>query len=290
MIQRLWSFFMDPMPRIRLSAFRIAMGLAGGLYLGFRFCYAQEWLTGRGFHLGHEAIGFYPQSFPLLPEQGVVVFQIVMALTFLCFIAGWAVRWSGLALLAGVIYVTYADPLAAFSPNKILIVSLAVITLGEWLRYPVSGPEGAKSYIYAWPVRVLQITFLVHLFCAGWVKIVFGEWYQEPLVMWSQIQGTYRTEFAAFLLRHLPLRMWGAIQDGGLVYELVAPFLFLIPRTRTFAIVSTIVFQLSIAVLMAYLIFFNLIMLSFLWVFISPGTLAAIKDRWTGTVIFRSRG
>jgi hypothetical protein len=123
----------------------------------------------------------------------------------------------------------------------------------------------------------LQTTIIIHLFTAGWSKVVFGEWLVNPYVLWTQMHGTFRTEFAAFLLNHLPLKIWAFFQLFSLMFELLAPVLFLKKNFHWIAFLWGGAFQIMIALTMGHLIYFNLIILSFFVLFITPEYLKNIR-------------
>jgi hypothetical protein len=86
--------------------------------------------------------------------------------------------------------------------------------------------------VSVWPVRVLQATLLVMYFTAGTCKVLWGDWLRDSHVLYSQVQGPYRTEAAAWLLRHLPREAWNLMQSLSLSLELLAPVLFTVRRLR----------------------------------------------------------
>lgn len=273
--QSLKHFWFGPVDPIRLKAFRVCLGISLLLYMAFRWWHAGEWLTADGFHISPANLPYFEWTVPLLPQEMLPVFGILFFGSMVAFIAGWQVKWTGWLVLAGLVYVSAADQLAFFSPNKILIGAifiLAASTLGGYARRQDERAAAAS----AWPLRILQLTAMIHLFMAGWAKIgVGGEWLAKPYVVWTQMQGTYRTDFAAFLLNTLPQRGWILLQWSALLFELCFPFLLAIKRLRWIAIVWGIGFQLMIALTMKHLIYFNLIMVSFFVLFLDEEQLRA---------------
>jgi hypothetical protein len=173
--------------------------------------------------------------------------------------------------------VTAADQLAAFSPNKLLILIMSVFACAtHGAHWSLCRRNATKHSV--WPVRILQITIIIHLFTAGSTKVVFGEWLSNPYVLWTQMQGTYRTDLAAFLLNVLPPKFWVFLQINALLFELFCPVLFIRKHLRWIAFVWGGAFQLMIALTMHGLIYFNLIILSFFVLFVDTDTLYRIKN------------
>jgi hypothetical protein len=276
-LQKQFQFWLGACDPIRLQAFRMCIGISLLLYMGFRWQYAGEWLTEVGFHISPSNLPYFDWAVPLLPEKMVSWFGLVFFTGISAFIGGWQLRIVSWLVLAGLVYVSAADQLAFFSSNKILIISvcvLAVSTVGGFARRR-GDRQSAPS---VWPIRILQATAMIHLFMAGWAKIAFGgEWLVKPYVFWTQVQGTYRTDAASFLLQHLPLRGWYVLQWSALIFELLFPLLLIVKPWRRSGIAGGIIFQLSIAVLMKHLIYFNLIMISFFVLFIDEDRLRQAK-------------
>lgn len=276
-LQKQWRFWLGPGGAARLEAFRVCIGIALLLYTGFRWQYAREWLTAAGFHVSPVSLPYFDWAVPLLPERFLPWFGLGFFAAIIAFICGWQLRVVSWVVLAATVYVSAADQLAFFSPNKILIISLLVLaasTLGGYARR-IGDRRPVNS---VWPVRILQATVMLHLFMAGWAKIAFGgEWLVKPYVFWTQVHGTYRTDAAAFLLQHLPVKGWYALQWSALTFELLFPFLLMIRPLRRVGLVGGVIFQLSIALLMKHLIYFNLIMLSFFVLFIDEDRLRLAK-------------
>ncbi len=255
-MERWDRFWFGEIDSLRLQVFRICLGIALLCYMAFRWQYAQEWLTEAGFHLPVTLLPYHSVAVPLMPVAALGWGGILFFVSIMGFIVGWHWRVFGWMAWMGLVYVTLADQLAAFSPNKILIATIFII---------LCSPRG--RLVPAWPVRVLQTTIIIHLFMAGWVKVAHGEWLQDPYVFFTQVQGTYRTAFAAWLLQVLPKPAWAYLQLGALLFELLLPVLLLVRKFRWIAYVWGTIFQLMIALTMEHLIFFNLIMLSYFILF-----------------------
>jgi len=271
------KFWFGPIDTIALDTFRMCLGFAILLYMRFRWIYVDEWLTTKGFHINFENLPLHDFGVPLLPEKLLPLFGIIFFTSIIAFILGWCFQWTRWIVLACLVYVTAADQLSAFSPNKILIASVFILCLAPVGSYWSIHPKRDRMQP-AWGLRILQATMIIHLFMSGWNKAYFGEWLINPHVLWTQVQGTYRTEAAAFLLRVLPTQIWTAMQAGALLFELLAPALFLRKSLRKIGLVWGLVFQMMIAVTMHHLGYFNLIMICYLVLFIDDQALHRCKQ------------
>jgi hypothetical protein len=223
--QKYFKLWFSPVDSLRLDIFRTMIGLSLFFYMRFRWAYADEWLTQKGYHLSPAYDPYFDRVIPLLTEPWLTVFGIVFFSSIILFTIGWKIRLTALTSFLCLLYVSAADPLAFFSPNKVLICTLAVFIFSSEGRCWLSSTE--PRYISAWPLRTLRAFIIIHLFTAGWSKVVFGEWLYNPYVLWTQIQGTFCTDFAAFLLRHLPVKAWTFLQMMSLLFELLVPVFFL---------------------------------------------------------------
>ncbi len=289
-LKRLFLFWFGPVAAIRLSAFRAAMAMAVFFYLLNRWADKEEWLSEAGFHVSAQNLPYHQLSVPLLPTEFLPWFGVILFGSLIAVICGWRLNWTIWVAWGCLFYVTMADQLSSFVINKLSVVALLTVALGS-----VRGMEGRPRRFdslcecktnqrgrprisqqrlqSAWPVRILQITLIASYFTAGFSKIIGGEWLKDPYVLWSQLQGTYRTDFAAWLLRMLPLGTWPVIQYAALAFEILAPFHFGIKRLRGVGLVWGLGFQLMIAATMHQLIYFSLVMLSFYVLFIDEKAL-----------------
>lgn len=257
-----------PVPADRLDAFRQALLYSLVLYLVARFTHATEWLTAIGFHPSVAADRTHAPILPLLPPGMTVAFAALTftALALAIFTRSPRLRRPALAItLAAVIYVSLADPISAFTLNRLYVFTLLVLILT---------PAGAT--ISAWPIRMLQWTLVTHYFASGLCKSLHGDWLQYSDVLWMQIQGLYMTDAAAWLVRTLPNWAFPVQQHLALGFELLAPLLLGVRRLRPLGIVTGIGLHLVVAITMYQLIYFSLQMIAFYTLFIDPGTLA----RW----------
>jgi hypothetical protein len=267
------NFWFGPKATVYLDGFRVCLGAALLLYMRERWLYATEWLTQEGFHVSAANLPYHPFTVPLLSVGVLSIFGLLLFGSIAALILGWLLPWSIWIAWGCVVYVTLADQLAAFTLNKLSIVSLLVLALSTPAARRRSNDGFPVGYQAAWPVRILQMTLLIHYFTAGWSKAVFGDWLSNPLALWTQVQGVYRTDFAAWLLERLPLNAWVVMQWAALLFELSAPVIFSLKSTRRFALLGGCVFQLMLALTMEQLIYFMLVMFSFYVFFLKEETL-----------------
>src|SRR5690606_31306592 len=102
-----------------------------------------------------------------------------------------------------------------------------------------------------------------HYLGSGLCKALRGDWLTHSDVLWTQIQGVYATDAAAWLLRVLPGGAWSLLQHAALGFELLAPLLFMSRRLRPAGIVLGVGLHLVVAVTMYQLLYFSLQMVSF---------------------------
>jgi hypothetical protein len=214
---------------------------------------------------------------PPLPAAALPAFVALLFSSIAAVIVGLELAWTTPLVLLLVSYLTYVDPLSAFTLNRLYIASFAILScvpLGSYwsLRGRVQAPQSV------WPIRVLQATLLVQYCTAGWCKLAHGNWLGDSYVLWSQTQGWYRTDLAALVLRHLPAGAWPAMQWAALVFELLAPLLFGVRRLRPLAFLMGGAFQGLVALLMHQLVYFSLQMLCFYVLFVDDARLHRLRD------------
>jgi hypothetical protein len=262
---------------VRLDSFRRIFALNFLLYQGTWFLDAFEWLTPYGFHYTAATTPPpYPAPLPLLTPGLVPLYGLALLVGAMLVIAG--KRRAVWLLLALAVWVQLADIVAAYTLNKLYIVGFAVLALAPAPR-PVEHGGRTTSLQSAWPLRVLQATLLIQYFTAGTCKVLPGNWFEHSDILWTHVQGIYRTEFAAWMLRVLPKDAWAGMMYSALAFELLAPFLFAYRRTRPLAFAWGFSFQAIIALTMYRLFFFSAQMLTFYILFVDADTLHAAR-RW----------
>lgn len=261
----------------RLDAFRQALLFSLVLYMLARWMHAEEWLTAQGFHPSPAADLRYASVVPLLPPALLPAFGALLFGSMALVIFGWLRRPATWLTLALVTYVSLADPVSAFTLNRLYVLTLLVLALA-----PETCPSGQGPVMPAWPLRVLQLGLLVHYLAAGLCKALQGDWLRGHDVLWMQIQGLYMTDAAAWLVRTLPPWAFAVQQHAALGFELLAPLLLGVKRLRPAGLVIGVVMHVIIAVTMKDLIYFTLQMLCFYLLFIDAATIDRWRRRLTG--------
>ncbi|MGB1699355.1 MAG: hypothetical protein ACPHRO_05335, partial [Nannocystaceae bacterium] len=112
-----------------------------------------------------------------------------------------------------------------------------------------------------------------HYASSGLCKSLHGDWLQATDVLWTQVQGIYMTNAAAWSIRTFSPEMWTVMQHAALVFELAAPVLFTIRRLRAPTLVFGLIFHIIIAVSMYKLIYFSAQMVALYLAFVPPAWL-----------------
>jgi len=272
------DFFVGPRDPIRLDTFRAITGLS---LLGYMATWwlddSVEWLTVAGFHLSPAAAGPAYLSPPPLPLWALAPFSIAYFGAILAFALGVRLPWSTLATLLGLVYVSHVDPGASFTPNSLFTLTLLVLLVAPRGSYWTTDPRPPQA-ASVWPTRILQATLIIFYFTAGTCKAYFGEWLASSAVLYNHVQGPYRTEAGAFLIRHLPMHAWALMQSLALAFELLAPLLFALPRLRPLAYALGAGMHLGIGVTMDEFGWFGLQMVAFYTLFMQEATLHRWRD------------
>ena len=118
---------------------------------------------------------------------------------------------------------------------------------------------------------------------SGIAKGFSGDWLKYNDVVYTQMQGVFRTDFAAWCLRTLPVWNWTVMQWTTLLFELEAPVLFCVRLLRPIAFLIGMGTHLMIALMMKDLIFFSAQMWTFYVLFVTLE-----QWRWVGAQALRS--
>jgi len=271
-----WWF--GPVNPIRLETFRMLFSVSLLVFMLAWWQHAEEWLTPTGFHPSREALRsftlvFPPLPRPLLPWFGVVLFGSITAL-----VVGEKTRLMRWLVFLCITYVTCVDPLSSFTLNRLYIASFALLALSaEGAYWNVDGTRPRPRS--AWALRMLQATFITQVFTAGICKITWGQWLDDPYILWSQAQGHYKTPLAAWMYQHVPVGMWAWMQYSALSFELLCPLLFVVRALRPIGFLWGFAFFMLIALTMHELIYFSFQLLSFFVLFVDDEILHGIRRR-----------
>ena len=271
LVERWNSYWYGPVPAIRLAAFRQAILLMLAIYMLARWMYAAEWLTAAGFHPSRAADRINAPQLPLLPPALLPVLGVGLFGSITLALVGWLRRPATIVALLLVIYVSLVDPISAFTLNRLFMFSLVLLALA-----PATAPDDTMP---AWPVRILQLTLVLHYATSGVCKSLRGDWLTSDDVLWSQLQNIYMTDAAALFVRVTPTWAMTLLQHTALGFELLAPLLFGLRRLRPFALFIGISMHIMIAVTMYQLFYFSAQMVCFYLLFLDPATLQRWRTR-----------
>lgn len=269
-------FFFGEIDPIRIDTFRFLLGISMLLYFATWWQHAGEWLTTEGYHVSSRVFGHVPQLPPLSPKL-LPPFTVFFFVSILLWTAGVKTRVTSITSFLSVSYVTLVDVFAAYTLNKLYMVSLLVFVLIDHGYYwtALKRPVALTS---AWPVRVLQATIIIQYFCAGYAKMIFGDWLENPHVLWSHLQGVYMTDTAAWVLNHAAYGTLSWFQYTALTFEVFCPILFCFKPLRPAGLLLGLGFQTMIALTMDQLFFFSFQMVVFYVLFLSDHTLHGVRN------------
>lgn len=220
LFKNIYQFIFGPCPAQQFKFFMRLFVLTFLLYMMHRFGYAYERLTDRWFHYTNEIKASWQFSpLPLLPSWAVLPFACFVFATLLLYLI-WRKQKYLIRLIFFIsVYTQFIDQAAAFTLNKYYTVFFLLAALAyEYID------DTWKRVVTAWPVRVIQATFLIQYFTAATCKVLHGDWLKETNILRTQVQGLYCNDFAALLIRNLPkeFRTWS--EHAAFFFELTAPF------------------------------------------------------------------
>lgn len=280
-IERCVACLVDDIDALPLRVFEVLFTSVFLLRMGWLGLSWREWLTEEGFHLNAAelaAVGC-PGPLPLLTAPGVAALAVVIYLTAAGLMLNKARRLALLGLFSCALYTQGLDWMSASSMNKLFVgvYGILLVTPG-YVRDAASG----RLMISAVPVRLVQGTLICMYLASGIAKGFIGDWLKYNDVVYTQMQGIFRTDFAAWCLRTLPVWSWTVAQWVTLLFELEAPVLFGVRKLRPIAFVIGIGLHLMIALMMKDLIFFSAQMWTFYALFVTPE-----QWRWVGAALKR---
>jgi hypothetical protein len=263
----------DPVPLARLELARVLVPLVVLGFMASRLAHVTYWIGDAGFRvpdLGHDDWR-QPLFVPALPPWAAWGVAVTMVASGLSCSLGLRTRASALVFAATLAFVALSDRLEAYSVSKLSPVIMLVIGLGDagrlmsvdaWLKRRRGGKRWKRERASG-SVRFLQL-LPVLLYMASGIAKVRGDWLHDPLVLWSQIHGSYQTPIAYALARAFPSWLWTLLQAVVLVFELTAPLTFALPRTRPWALVFGLGMHAMIGLMFGPVIWFSLLMMTLL--------------------------
>ncbi len=201
------EFLVGDQDVLPLRVFEVMFTASFLVWMGRCFMTWREWLTEAGFHLTAEELVplGYPEPFPLLTGVGVIGLAVLIAASGMALICNHWRRFALLGLFGSAVYVQGADTMSAFTLNKLYVAVYGILLITPGYRRDEASGRLIGSVL---GMRVIQATLLLQYCAAGTGKAFKGDWLKYSDVLYTQVQGVYRTEAAAWLLRTLPLWSW----------------------------------------------------------------------------------
>lgn len=274
LFDRAMAWLFGQVDGVRIVAFRLLFAHALLVYVLFRWRHAEEWLTPLGYHPTGAVTGGAQRPVPLLSPEALPWFGVAYLGSIAALILGIRPRVTIWLVFAGTLYVTLADRLAAFTINKLFVATLLILALAP----PIAERDGRLRMRSAWPLRALQATLVIQLFGAGVCKLRYGPWIERGDTLWHQVQLTFMTDIAAWMVRELPMWLWALLQHFALAFELLAPLLLIVKRLRPLGYLLGFGMFTIIALTMYELIFFSLQMCTFFVLFVDSDRLERLRS------------
>ena len=150
-----------------------------------------------------------------------------------------------------------------------LVLGLALTPCGA--RYSIDAwraqrraPDKERPTHVTWGnVRFFQALLISLYFTSGIVK-ARGDWLDNGYVLWTHLHDSYQTSVSHFLANLLPARFWTAAQVATLVFEIGAPLLFGLRRTRSAALLYGLALHVMIGLCFGPVVYFALLMMALL--------------------------
>jgi uncharacterized membrane protein YphA (DoxX/SURF4 family) len=263
----------EPVPLVRLEIVRIAMPLVVLGFMAARISHATEWIGQAGFHVPDLGKDDWRQPLyvPPLPDWAAWGVAGTMVVSGIFCTLGFKTRVSAFVFAATIAFGALADRLSAYSVSKLAPVIMLAVAVGpsgrllsvdSYLKRRRTGKRWKATHPCG-SLRFLQLFPLV-LYMASGIAKMREDWLHEPLVLWSQIHGNYQTWIAYDLARVIPSWLWTVMQGAVLFFEVTAPVLFALPRTRPFALVFALTMHAMIGLMFGPVVWFALLMITLL--------------------------
>lgn len=278
------QFLVGDTDALPLRVFEVLFTSSFLLWMTRCFIGWREWLTDWGFHLTLSelrAMG-YPEPIPLPPSGGYVIgLAVLISGASLALIVNRGRRLALATLFACAIYVQGVDFMAAVTINKLFVAVFGILLISPgYSRNTTTG----RLQVSLVAIRALQASLILQYLASGISKAFVGDWLKHGDVLYTQVQGVFRTDFAAWMLRLLPVWSWSVMQWMSLLFELEAPVLFCVRKLRLVAMIYGISMHLMIALMMKNLIFFSSVMWTFYALFITADEWRSLGSRMKGLV------
>ena len=269
---RIAEWLEEPLPVARIALVRIVMPLVALGFLSTRLIHADHWIGDAGFRVPDLGGDWrQPLFVPALPSWAAWGLAWTMVISGLLTSVGYKTRASGLVFAATIAFVALSDRLAAYSVSKLSPVIMLAVALGpservlsvdaylkrkrDGRRWKTERPSAAMRFL-----QILPLT----LYMASGIAKARNDWLHEPLVLWSQIHGSYQTPVAYFFARIIPSWLWTAMQGTVLAFEISAPLTFAFRRTRPLALAFGLTMHVMIGLMFGPVVYFALLMITLL--------------------------
>jgi hypothetical protein len=275
-----------PQKPIRIEFLRIFAPLAILGFMAARVAHADEWLGQSGFRVPDlDGDARQPLYIPALPDGVAWAIAAVLVISGLCVAVGIRPKIAAIVFAIALAFVGLSDRLAAFTVTKMspmiaLVIALSpcgrMLSVDAWLarrgrkkksRLPPAVPSGS--------IRFLQVLLPV-FYCASGIAKARGSWLKNDHVLWTHLHDTYQTAITRALANTLPGGAWTFFQGLTLVFEMLAPLWFAVPRTRSIALVVGVGMHTMIGLMFGPVRYFALLMIALL-------VTAYCPDAWLDT-------
>ena len=273
-----------PKPIVRLEVVRMFAPLAILGFMSTRIAHPVDWLATTGFRIPDVA-GDWRQRAHLPPLDPWLAYVVCagIVVTALATAAGAFTRWSAGVLAVLLTYVALADRLSAFTVSKIgpvIVLALALSPSGtkwsvdEWRRKRRDPSCVTPKLVSGGCVSFFQFFLPVFYFSSGFYKF-HGDWWDHynATVLFTHLHDSYQTPVSWLLANHLPAFAWTLLQWITLVFEMGAPLWFLLPWTRTPALIWAVSMHAMIGLMFGPVTWFALLMMTLLVASYAPATL-----------------
>ncbi len=232
-----WLGEVDPLP---LALYRAGLGALLCVEGLLRLPYAAELFSDGGFHRSRFAV-------PVPSPTGAYTLALASSLAAAAMALGWRTRASTLAALALWGWLYAIDQIGEKALHSVALVALAMLALsdaGAALSLDARR-DGAKSAVWATPLRLLQLQFAQVYFFAGVVKLRAPGWL-DGAVLARAMSSRWATDVGLWAARVAPDGAWRGLARATVAYELLAPLLLFVPRARRWVIAAGVALHLGI--------------------------------------------
>ena len=282
-VDKIIHWWFRPYSVAYIRVFEFVLCLVMMYYFGTYALQMDWWVGEKGFHPSAAATSSHYLAPP--PRPSAEWFSsIVMCFYFLCglYLMGYGRRLLNWVFFALAVYVQAMDQASSFTINRMLIMYFLMLGL-----QPTTMVVKGEEMISGWLIRVIQLTVTIQYTASGFCKMN-GDWLKRLDIIWTQSQGHYKNELAAWAVNDLPMPIWWALAIFTLVFETGAVLFFFWKRTRMLTVISGVLLHLGIAILMKDLIFFSVQMISAYVVFLPVAIIQVWHDRLTRVLTSQS--